>query len=93
MISDGLTNVLATMHDVEDPRRHALFEGEFREPNGSGRDALRRFRMMALPTAMAGASIQSGIMAGKLNRCGTDTQRSAVYALNPPSIIKLAPVM
>jgi hypothetical protein len=54
------------MHDVEDPRRHAGFVGEFREPNGSGRVRSDGFRMKALPTAMAGASIQSGIMAGKL---------------------------
>jgi hypothetical protein len=25
MISDRLTDILATMHDVEDPRRHAVF--------------------------------------------------------------------
>ena len=44
MISDRLTDILATMHDVEDARRHARFEGEFREPNGSGRGALRRLQ-------------------------------------------------
>ena len=44
MISDCFTDIPDSMHDVEDPRRHAGFEGEFREPNGNGRGTLRRFQ-------------------------------------------------
>jgi hypothetical protein len=44
VIRDRFTDILPAMHDVDDPRRHAGFVGEFHEPEGSGRSALRRLQ-------------------------------------------------